>query len=70
MSEEIKLICCHIGCENMATHEIRFDMSNKYRRREDYTHACADHLGSMLDDSVVQEVVKLISPGDSTPVYV
>lgn len=70
MSNELKLTCCHIGCEKLATHEIRFDMSNKNRRLEDYTHACADHLGMMLDDSTVQEAVKLVAPGDPTPVYV
>jgi hypothetical protein len=61
-----KLYCCKIDCKELADYEIRIggDM-----RGEQDTHACLVHIPDLMTDAIVHEVVRLVAPGDPTPVY-
>ena len=60
------LHCCKIDCKKLAEYEVREPLNPA---PENYVHSCLEHIPDLMTDAVVHEVVRLVAPGDATPVY-
>ena len=65
MAREAK--CCKIGCDKLAEYEVR--EIGAADPNTSYTHSCTEHIPELLTDAIVHEVVRLVAPGDASPVY-
>ena len=59
--------CCQPGCDRLAEYEVR--EIGAADPHTSYTHSCTEHIPKLLTDAIVHEVVRLVAPGDASPVY-
>ena len=58
MATDKEPFCCNLECENTPRWEIWWGTAP-----DDYTHACVDHVGELLEDGTVNHVYPLPTPG-------